>query len=73
MEQKKRTEISTLGPFGLIDLLTKDFPVQHAPRRRRRCRRDRPADGRSGAVHDRFVLRRGGFRPHLLSAQTSGL
>ena len=30
MEQKKRTEISTLGPFGLIDLLTKDFPVQHA-------------------------------------------
>ena len=29
MEPKKRTEISTLGPFGLIDLLTKDFPVQH--------------------------------------------
>ena len=30
MEPKKRTEISTLGQFGLIDLLTKDFPVQQA-------------------------------------------
>lgn len=26
MEAKKRTEIATLGEFGLIDLLTQDFP-----------------------------------------------
>lgn len=30
MEPKKRTEISTLGQFGLIDLLTKDFPLRQA-------------------------------------------
>ncbi len=30
MEPKKRTEISTLGQFGLIDLLTREFPVQQA-------------------------------------------
>lgn len=28
MEPKKRTEIATLGQFGLIDLLTKDLPRQ---------------------------------------------
>lgn len=30
MEAKKRTEIATLGEFGLIDLLTQDFPVRNA-------------------------------------------
>ena len=30
MEPKKRTEIATLGQFGLIDLLTKEFSIQHA-------------------------------------------
>lgn len=30
MEPKKRTEIATLGQFGLIDRLTKDFPQQHS-------------------------------------------
>lgn len=30
MEAKKRTEIATLGEFGLIDLLTQDFPARNA-------------------------------------------
>ena len=30
MEPKKRTEIASLGQFGLIDLLTKEFSIQHA-------------------------------------------
>ena len=29
MSQRKRTEIATLGQFGLIDLLTKDFPIHN--------------------------------------------
>lgn len=29
MSQSKRTEIASLGQFGLIDLLTKDFPMQN--------------------------------------------
>ena len=34
MEQKKRTEIATLGQFGLIDLLTGPFTPHHASTRR---------------------------------------
>ena len=30
MDQKKRTEIASLGQFGLIDLLTKEFSAKHA-------------------------------------------
>ena len=30
MDQKKRTEIASLGQFGLIDLLTKDFSAKNA-------------------------------------------
>lgn len=30
MEPKKRTEIATLGQFGLIDRLTRDFPIRNA-------------------------------------------
>lgn len=30
MDAKKRTEIATLGEFGLIDLLTQDFPTRNA-------------------------------------------
>ena len=29
METKKRTEIASLGQFGLIDLLTRDFAPQN--------------------------------------------
>lgn len=29
MDAKKRTEIATLGEFGLIDLLTRDFPLRN--------------------------------------------
>lgn len=34
MEQKKRTEIATLGQFGLIDLLTGPFTPHNASTRR---------------------------------------
>lgn len=34
MEQKKRTEIATLGQFGLIDLLTESFTPHNASTRR---------------------------------------
>ena len=30
MDQKKRTEIASLGQFGLIDLLTRDFSAKNA-------------------------------------------
>ena len=30
MTPKKRTEIASLGQFGLIDLLTKEFPLRNA-------------------------------------------
>ena len=30
MEKKQRTEIASLGQFGLIDLLTRDFALANA-------------------------------------------
>lgn len=56
MDQKKRTEIASLGQFGLIDLLTSGFTPKNASTLKGAgddAAVDRPGTRRSGALHDR--------------------
>lgn len=76
MDQKKRTEIASLGQFGLIDLLTSGFTPKNASTLKGAgddAAVIAPGRGEAVLCTTGLLLRRRRFRPHLFSAQTPGL